>query len=69
MKELYITEIKPSKMVYENIPIFNHNKKLQQFPIFFDYFSGNFYYVSSLLSFHFFEFTMYFFLLIVNSLL
>ena len=68
MKESYITEIKPSKMNYENIPI-NHNEKLQQFPILFDYFSGNFYYVSSLLSFHFFEFTMYFFLLIVNSVL
>ena len=68
MKESYITEIKPSKMVYENIPI-NHNEKLQQFPILFDYFSGHFYYVSSLLSFHFLEFTVYFFLLILNSVL
>ena len=61
MKESHnITEIKPSTMVYENIPI-NHNERLQQFPILFDYFFVHFHYVSSLLCFQFSELTMYFF--------
>ena len=60
MKESHITEIKPSTMVSENKPI-NHNEKLQQFPILFDYFSVHFHYVRSLFCFHFSEFTMYFF--------